>query len=137
MRLFCSMKFVTRNYSKIMQAREYRSDIGVLRAIAVLSVIFYHAHIPYFGGGYVGVSIFFVISGYLVTGIIKRKLENGTFSFLEFYENRVRRIFSLLLFALKLYKRNNAKTSAFLFALSVLSIVSSAVFGLYNQKVTF
>lgn len=79
-----------------MQAKEYRSDIDVLRAIAVLAVIFYHAHVPYFGGGYVGVSIFFVISGYLITGIIKRKLENGTFSFLEFYENRVRRIFPAL-----------------------------------------
>ena len=79
-----------------MQAKEYRSDIDVLRAIAVLAVIFYHAHIPFFSGGYVGVSIFFVISGYLITGIIKRKLENNTFSFLEFYENRVRRIFPAL-----------------------------------------
>lgn len=79
-----------------MQAKEYRSDIDVLRAIAVLAVIFYHAHIPFFRGGYVGVSIFFVISGYLITGIIKRKLANGTFSFLEFYENRVRRIFPAL-----------------------------------------
>lgn len=79
-----------------MQAKEYRSDIDVLRAIAVLAVIFYHAHVPFFRGGYVGVSIFFVISGYLITGIIKRKLESGTFSFLEFYENRVRRIFPAL-----------------------------------------
>ena len=79
-----------------MQAKEYRPDIDVLRAIAVLAVIFYHAHVPLFRGGYVGVSIFFVISGYLITGIIKRKLESGTFSFLEFYENRVRRIFPAL-----------------------------------------
>ena len=79
-----------------MQAKEYRSDIDVLRAIAVLAVIFYHAHIPFFRGGFVGVSIFFVISGYLITGIIKRKLADGTFSFLEFYENRVRRIFPAL-----------------------------------------
>lgn len=79
-----------------MQAKEYRPDIDVLRAIAVLSVIFYHAHVPFFSGGYVGVSIFFVISGYLITGIIKRKLESGTFSFLEFYENRVRRILPAL-----------------------------------------
>lgn len=80
-----------------MQAKEYRSDIDVLRAIAVLAVIFYHANIPFFNGGYVGVSIFFVISGYLITGIIKRKLENNTFSFLEFYENRIRRILPALL----------------------------------------
>ncbi len=79
-----------------MQKKEYRPDIDVLRAIAVLAVVFYHAHIPYFHGGYVGVSIFFVISGYLITGIIKRKLENNTFSFIEFYENRIRRILPAL-----------------------------------------
>ncbi len=79
-----------------MQAKEYRPDIDVLRAIAVLAVVFYHAQIPYFQGGYVGVSIFFVISGYLITSIIKRKLENNTFSFLEFYENRIRRILPAL-----------------------------------------
>lgn len=81
-----------------MQARDYRADIDVLRAFAVLAVVLYHFRIPFFGGGYVGVSIFFVISGYLITGIIKRKLENGTFSFAEFYENRVRRIFPALFF---------------------------------------
>ena len=59
-------------------------------------MVFYHAHIPYFQGGYIGVSIFFVISGYLITGIIKRKLENNSFSFLEFYENRLRRILPAL-----------------------------------------
>ncbi len=84
------------NVGERMQAKEYRADIDVLRAIAVLAVIFYHAHIPFFRGGFVGVSIFFVISGYLITGIIKRKLADGTFSFLEFYENRVRRIFPAL-----------------------------------------
>lgn len=83
-----------------MQAKYYRPDIDTLRAIAVIAVVFYHAHIPYFGGGYVGVSIFFVISGYLITGIIKRSLENHTFSFLEFYENRIRRIVPALFFML-------------------------------------
>lgn len=63
-----------------MQAKEYRSDIDVLRAIAVLAVIFYHAHIPFFRGGFVGVSIFFVISGYLITGIIKRKLAKYSYT---------------------------------------------------------
>ncbi len=76
--------------------KEYRPDIDVLRALAVLSVVFYHAHIPFFGGGFIGVSIFFVISGYLITGIIKRKTENRSFSFLEFYENRIRRILPAL-----------------------------------------
>lgn len=80
-----------------MQAKDYRADIDVLRAVAVLSVIFYHFRIPFFDGGYVGVSIFFVISGYLITGIIKSKIENNTFSFLEFYENRIRRILPALL----------------------------------------
>ncbi len=81
-----------------MEKKEYRPDIDVLRAIAVLAVVFYHAHIPYFYGGYVGVSIFFVISGYLITGIIKHKIENNSFSFFEFYENRIRRILPALLF---------------------------------------
>ena len=81
-----------------MEKKEYRPDIDVLRAIAVLAVVFYHAHIPYFQGGYIGVSIFFVISGYLITGIIKRKLESNSFNFLEFYENRIRRILPALLF---------------------------------------
>lgn len=80
-----------------MQAKNYRADIDVLRAIAVLAVLFYHMHFPLFSGGYIGVSIFFVISGYLITGIIKRKLENNNFSFLEFYENRIRRILPALL----------------------------------------
>lgn len=79
-----------------MQAKEYRPDIDVLRAIAVLAVVLYHAHIPFFNGGYIGVDIFFVISGYLITGIIKRKLTNNTFSILEFYENRIRRILPAL-----------------------------------------
>lgn len=80
-----------------MQAKDYRADIDTLRAIAVLAVVFYHMHLPFFSGGYIGVSIFFVISGYLITGIIKRKLEHNSFSFLEFYENRIRRILPALL----------------------------------------
>lgn len=79
-----------------MKTKKYRPDIDTLRAIAILSVILYHAHIPFFQGGFIGVSIFFVISGYLITNIIKQKLENGTFSFLEFYENRIRRILPAL-----------------------------------------
>ena len=57
----------------------YRSDIDGLRAVAVLPVVFYHAGIPYFSGGYVGVDIFFVISGFLITGLIAAELECGTF----------------------------------------------------------
>lgn len=74
----------------------YRRDIDGLRAIAVLSVVLYHLDVPGFGGGFVGVDIFFVISGYLITGIILRELVAGTFSLAGFYERRVRRIFPAL-----------------------------------------
>jgi peptidoglycan/LPS O-acetylase OafA/YrhL len=70
----------------------YRPEIDGLRAIAVLSVMAYHAGILGITGGFVGVDIFFVISGYLITGIILREKENGTFSLLHFWERRARRI---------------------------------------------
>ena len=74
----------------------YRSDIDGLRAIAILSVVGYHIGIPGTGGGYVGVDIFFVISGYLITSIISREIDNGNFSLIRFYERRVRRILPAL-----------------------------------------
>jgi peptidoglycan/LPS O-acetylase OafA/YrhL len=74
----------------------YRPEIDGLRAIAVLPVILFHAGIPYFSGGFVGVDVFFVISGYLITTIILKKLAEGSFSFLDFYERRIRRIFPAL-----------------------------------------
>lgn len=70
----------------------YRADIDGLRAIAVLSVLLFHAGFDAFGGGYVGVDIFFVISGYLITTIIYREIESGSFSIAHFYERRFRRI---------------------------------------------
>ena len=73
----------------------YQPEIDGLRAIAVLSVIFFHAGLG-FSGGYVGVDIFFVISGYLITGIISRSLNNDRFSLLEFWERRIRRILPAL-----------------------------------------
>jgi peptidoglycan/LPS O-acetylase OafA/YrhL len=75
--------------------RNYRPDIDGLRAIAVLGVVLYHAGLGV-PGGYVGVDIFFVISGFLITGLIFKDLENGTFSMLGFWERRVRRIFPAL-----------------------------------------
>lgn len=75
----------------------YRPDIDGLRAIAVLGVILFHAGNPWVAGGYVGVDVFFVISGYLITGILKRELAAGTFSFARFYEQRARRILPALL----------------------------------------
>jgi peptidoglycan/LPS O-acetylase OafA/YrhL len=73
----------------------YRPDIDGLRAIAVLSVVFYHAGLG-FPGGYVGVDVFFVISGYLITALILKDLERGSFSMANFWERRIRRIFPAL-----------------------------------------
>ena len=70
----------------------YRPDIDGLRAIAVLSVLFFHSGIGVFSGGYVGVDIFFVISGFLITTIIVREIGANTFSITTFYERRFRRI---------------------------------------------
>jgi peptidoglycan/LPS O-acetylase OafA/YrhL len=74
----------------------YRPDIDGLRAFAVMSVILFHLGIPRFTGGFVGVDIFFVISGYLITLIILREIREGRFSLLHFWERRVRRIIPTL-----------------------------------------
>lgn len=71
--------------------REYRSDVDGLRAIAVLAVVLFHAGCG-FPGGYVGVDVFLVLSGYLITGLLARDLDAGTFSLAGFRERRVRRI---------------------------------------------
>lgn len=75
----------------------YRPEIDGLRAVAVLPVIFFHAGSQAFSGGYVGVDVFFVISGYLITSIILGEQERGAFSILNFYERRARRILPALL----------------------------------------
>jgi peptidoglycan/LPS O-acetylase OafA/YrhL len=75
----------------------HREEIDGLRAIAVVSVILYHAGFKmYFSGGYVGVDIFFVISGYLITSIIHKECQQNTFSLINFYERRCRRILPAL-----------------------------------------
>ena len=74
----------------------YRNEIDGLRALAVLPVIFFHAGFKIFSGGFVGVDIFFVISGYLITNIIISELEQGKFSIIDFYERRARRILPAL-----------------------------------------
>ena len=80
---------------------KYRPEIDGLRAIAVLAVVLFHAGLildeqPIFTGGYIGVDVFFVISGYLITSIIMKGLAQGSFSFLNFYERRARRILPAL-----------------------------------------
>jgi len=80
----------------------YRADIDGLRGIAVLSVLLFHVGIPGFPGGFVGVDIFFVISGYLITAILLKDILNDRFSLLSFYDRRIRRIFPAL-FAMVLF----------------------------------
>lgn len=74
----------------------YRKEIDGLRSVAVLPVILFHAGFGIFSGGFVGVDVFFVISGYLITGILLRELQEGRFSILKFYERRARRILPAL-----------------------------------------
>ncbi|MGJ5072812.1 acyltransferase family protein [Bradyrhizobium oligotrophicum] len=75
----------------------YRADIDGLRAIAVLPVLFYHAFPAAVPGGFYGVDIFFVISGYLITGIIHKQMLSNRFSIADFYARRIRRIFPALI----------------------------------------
>lgn len=79
---------------------KYRKDIDGLRAVAVLSVVGFHAFPAWFKGGFIGVDVFFVISGFLISTIIFSDLEINNFSFLEFYGRRIRRIFPALILVL-------------------------------------
>ena len=79
-----------------MALSNYRPDIDGLRAVAVLAVVLHHLSASLVPGGYVGVDVFFVISGYLITRIISREMEEGTFTFVRFYERRAWRIFPAL-----------------------------------------
>ena len=74
----------------------YRKEIDCLRALAVLPVIFFHAGFQAFSGGFVGVDVFFVISGYLITSIILTEKSSGRFTLINFYERRARRILPAL-----------------------------------------
>ncbi|MCX7304403.1 MAG: acyltransferase family protein [Hyphomicrobiales bacterium] len=81
---------------------KYRADIDGLRAVAVLPVVLFHAGVAGFGGGFVGVDVFFVISGYVITLRLLSDLLEGRFSIVDFYERRVRRIFPALFFMIGL-----------------------------------
>ena len=79
---------------------KYRPEIDGLRAVAVLPVILYHAGFDIVSGGFVGVDVFFVISGYLITSIIIDDISKNQFSLLRFYERRARRILPMLFFTI-------------------------------------
>ncbi|HEY3638309.1 MAG TPA: acyltransferase family protein [Rhizomicrobium sp.] len=77
-------------------ALQYRPEIDGLRALAILPVVLFHYGVPGFQGGFVGVDVFFVISGYLIASLIQSETDSGVFSLAQFYERRVRRIFPAL-----------------------------------------
>ena len=76
----------------------YRPDIDGIRAVAILLVILFHANFPYITGGYIGVDVFFVLSGFLLTFMIDKEMKENTFSFKKFYLRRIRRIIPVLVF---------------------------------------
>ena len=90
------------SHLKSNKKTEYRTDIDGIRALAVLSVFIFHLNPDLLPGGFLGVDIFFVISGYLITGIIQREHHLQTFSFVHFYARRVKRIFPALFVVLLL-----------------------------------
>lgn len=91
--------FFTPN-QKFFEQLRYRADIDGLRAIAVLSVVVFHAFPGWLPGGFVGVDIFFVISGFLISSIIIKRLDNDSLSLSDFYSRRIRRIFPALIVVL-------------------------------------
>jgi peptidoglycan/LPS O-acetylase OafA/YrhL len=101
----------------------YRPDVDGLRGIAVLSVVLYHAGVPHLGGGYVGVDIFFVISGYLISSQIYRDLTQGTFNLRSFYERRAKRILPVLLTVVSVF----TCLGSMLFAPRELEVLSAQI----------
>lgn len=107
----------------------YRPDIDGLRALAVLAVVIFHFNKKWLPGGFVGVDIFFVISGYLITGIILKEVSKGEFSFVDFYMRRVRRILPaafFLIFVTTLFGL------AFMVPLDARDLASSAIASIFS-----
>jgi len=119
-------------------ALNYRADIDGLRAIAVLAVILFHYGIPGFSGGFVGVDIFFVLSGYLIGSIIIDQLRENRFSFQVFYFRRIRRLFPVYVVVMLL-----TTLVAYLIMLPGdfreygQSLLASVVYGLFLLKSSF
>src|SRR5690606_30095266 len=120
---------------------DFRYDIAFLRAIAILSVVLYHLGIPYVKDGYIGVDIFFVLSGYLMTKMILKRMNQETFRLIEFYRRRLIRIlpvllvliiffFVLLYFVLciKLYDFSRFALSSSIFVSNIYYYLSSGYF---------
>lgn len=83
----------SKTHRQLGTCREYRTDIQGLRAIAVVLVLFFHAVVPFFDGGYVGVDVFFVISGFLITQqLLDKLISDGRINLWEFYARRIKRI---------------------------------------------
>ena len=98
----------------------YRKEIDGLRALAVIPVIFFHAGFESFEGGFVGVDIFFVISGYLITSLLIEDIEKKKFSVISFYERRARRLLPALFFLILCcipfaWKLNRGTSSLFIY----------------------
>lgn len=98
-----------------MSSIKYRPEIDGLRAIAVISVIIYHLNENWLPGGFLGVDIFFVISGFLITGIIITEIQQNSFSFKQFYTRRIKRIYP-----------------TFITVMALVSFIASAIF-IYND----
>lgn len=108
-----------------MASLDYRPEIDGLRAVAILTVLLFHLDVPLFGGGFVGVDVFFVISGYLITRILRRDLDGDRFSLFRFYGRRLRRLFPALVVTLAL------TLVAGLWLLTPTALVSLALDSLY------
>jgi peptidoglycan/LPS O-acetylase OafA/YrhL len=114
---------------------KYRPEIDGLRALAVLPVIFFHAGIELFGGGFVGVDVFFVISGFLITSIIKTEIDEDRFSFVNFYERRIRRIIPALTFV---FAVTSFAAYIFLLPLDLIEYSESLIFAnLFTSNILF